>query len=87
MDCVVAHHRASGRQSFHPVGTKEKLGFDAATGDGFDEFQSLLKINMITVQGNVIEMAWAIENHFGTEPTSKRLTASRHSPGTTPGIC
>jgi hypothetical protein len=42
---------------FDPVGTEEKLGFDAATGDAFDVFQSILKIKMITVQVNGDEMA------------------------------
>lgn len=31
-------------------------------------FQSILKINMITVQVNGNEMAWVCEKHFGTEP-------------------
>ena len=53
---------------FDPVGTEEKLGFDAATGDAYDMFQPILKINMITVQVNGNEMAWVCENHFGTEP-------------------
>jgi len=53
---------------FDPVGTEEKLGFDAATGDAYDMFQSILKINMITVQVNGNEMAWVCENHFGAEP-------------------
>ena len=52
---------------FDPVGTEEKHGFDAATSDAFDMFQSILKINMITVQVNGNEMAWVCENHFGTE--------------------
>jgi hypothetical protein len=51
-----------------PVGTEEKHGFAAATSDAFDMFQSILKINMITVQVNGNEMAWVCENHFGTEP-------------------
>ena len=53
---------------FDPVGTEEKFDFDAATGDAFDTFQSILKIKMITVQVNGNEMAWVCENHFGTEP-------------------
>jgi hypothetical protein len=53
---------------FDPVGTEEKHGFDAATSDAFDLFQSILKINMITVQVNCNEMARVCENHFGTEP-------------------
>ena len=53
---------------FDPVGTEEKRGFDVATSDAFDMFQSILKINMITVQVNGNEMAWVCENHFGTEP-------------------
>ena len=53
---------------FDPVGTEEKLGFDTATGDAFDMFQSILKITMITVQVNGDEMAWVCENSFGTEP-------------------
>jgi hypothetical protein len=53
---------------YDPVGTEEKRGFDTATGDAFDTFQSLLKINMITVQVNGNEMAWVCENYFGTEP-------------------
>ena len=53
---------------FDPVGTEEKHGFAAATSDAFDMFQSILKINMITVQVNGNEMAWVCENHFGTEP-------------------
>jgi hypothetical protein len=51
-----------------PVGTEEKHGFDAATSDAFDMFQSILKIKMITVQVNGNEMAWVCENHFGSEP-------------------
>jgi hypothetical protein len=42
--------------------------FAAATSDAFDTFQSILKINMITVQVKGSEMAWVCENHFGTEP-------------------
>jgi hypothetical protein len=53
---------------YDPVGTAEKLGFDAATGDAFDMFQSMPKIKMITVQVNGNEMAWVCENYFGTEP-------------------
>lgn len=53
---------------FDPVGTEEKHGFAAATSDAFDMFQSILKINMITVQVNGSEMAWVCENHFGAEP-------------------
>jgi hypothetical protein len=53
---------------FDPVGTEEKHGFEAATSDAFDMFQSILKIKMITVQVNGNEMAWVCENHFGTEP-------------------
>jgi hypothetical protein len=53
---------------FDPVGTEEKLGFDAATGDAFDLFQSMLRIEMITVQVNGNEMAWVCKNHFGIEP-------------------
>lgn len=53
---------------FDPVGTEEKLGFDAATGDAFDLFQSMLRIEMITVQVNGNEMAWVCRNHFGAEP-------------------
>jgi hypothetical protein len=53
---------------FDPVGTEEKHGFDAATSDAFDMFQSILKIKMITVQVNGNEMAWVCENYFGTEP-------------------
>ena len=53
---------------FDPVGTEEKCGFDAATSDAFDMFQSILTIKMITVQVNGNEMAWVCENHFGTEP-------------------
>ena len=53
---------------FDPVGTEEKLGFDTATGDAFDMFQSVLKIKMITVQVNGNEMAWVCENYFGTKP-------------------
>ena len=53
---------------FDPVGTEEKLGFDAATSDAFDMFQSILKIKMLTVQVDGNEMAWVCENYFGTEP-------------------
>ena len=53
---------------FDPVGTEEKHGFDAATSEAFDMFQSILKIKMITVQVNGSEMAWVCENYFGTEP-------------------
>jgi hypothetical protein len=57
---------------FDPVGTEEKVGFDAATGDAFDMFQSILKIKMITVQVNGNEMAWVCENSFGTEPNVQK---------------
>ena len=61
---------------FDPVGTEEKHGFDAATGDAFDMFQSILKIKMITVQVNGNEMAWVCENYFlGLNRTFKKLTA------------
>ena len=49
---------------FDPVGTEEKHGFAAATSDAFDTFQSILKINMITVQVNGNEMAWVCEKPF-----------------------
>ena len=58
----------AGVRMFDPVGTEEKHGFDAATSDAFDMFQSILKIKMITVQVNGNEMAWVCENYFGTEP-------------------
>jgi len=70
---------------FDPVGTEEKHGFDAATSEAFDMFQSILKIKMITVQVNGSEMAWVCENYFGTEPNVQWLTASRRSLGTMTG--
>ncbi|MDT5050229.1 MAG: hypothetical protein QOG75_6133 [Mycobacterium sp.] len=45
---------------FEPVGTEEKHGFEAATSDAFDMFQSILKIKMIAVQLN-----------GGTEPNAQ----------------
>jgi hypothetical protein len=64
---------APGRvRMFDPVGTEEKLGFDTATADAFDMFQSILKVTMITVQVNGNEMAWVCENHFGTEPSVQK---------------
>ena len=57
-----------GHPGLDPVGTEEKHGFDAATSDAYDMFQSILKIRMITVQVNGNEMAWVCENTFGTEP-------------------
>jgi hypothetical protein len=57
---------------FDPVGTEEKQGFNTATGDAFDMFQSILKIKMITVQVNGNEMAWVCENYFGTEPNVQK---------------
>jgi hypothetical protein len=53
---------------FDPVGTQEKRGFQTATSEAFDTFQSILKIKMLTVQVNGDEMAWVCENFFGTEP-------------------
>lgn len=53
---------------FDPVGTEEKRGFETATSEAFDTFQSILKIKMLTVQVNGDEMAWVCENFFGTEP-------------------
>jgi hypothetical protein len=53
---------------FDPVGTAEKHGFEAATSDAYDMFQSILKIKMLTVQVNGDEMAWVCENFFGAEP-------------------
>ena len=58
----------AGVRMYDPVGTEEKLGFDAATGDAYDMFQTILKIKMITVQVNGNEMAWVCENSFGTKP-------------------
>jgi hypothetical protein len=55
-----------------PVGTEEKRGFDTATGDAYDMFQSILKIKMITVQVNGNEMAWVCENYFGTAPNVQK---------------
>src|SRR5260370_33664137 len=51
---------------FDPVGTKEKHGFDHATSEEYDMFQSVLKMYMLTVKVNCNEMAWVIESHFGT---------------------
>jgi hypothetical protein len=44
-----------------------KRGFETATSDAFDMFQSILKIKMLTVRVNSDEMAWVCENFFGTE--------------------
>ena len=49
-----------------PVGTKEKHGFAHATTEAFDMFQAINKMYMVTVKVNGNEMAWVIENHFGT---------------------
>ena len=49
-----------------PVGTKEKHGFDHATSEAWDMFQAINKMYMLTVKVNGDEMAWVIENHFGT---------------------
>jgi hypothetical protein len=51
---------------YDPVGTKAKHGFDHATSEAFDMFQSINKMYMLTVRVNGDEMAWVIENHFGT---------------------
>jgi hypothetical protein len=51
---------------FDPVGTKEKHGFDHATSEAFDMFQPINKMYMLTVKVNGNEMAWVIENHFGS---------------------
>jgi hypothetical protein len=60
---------------FDPVGTKEKHGFDHATSEAYDMFQSLLKMYMLTVNVNGNEMAWVIESHFGTgDQISKTLS-------------
>ena len=56
----------AGVRLFDPVGTEEKTGFAAATTDGWDLFQHLLRITMLTVQVNGDEMAWVCENRFGT---------------------
>lgn len=53
---------------FDPVGTEEKTGFNTAFTENWDRFQSILKLKVVTVQVNGNEMAWVIENHFGTEP-------------------
>jgi hypothetical protein len=52
----------------HVASAKEKHGFDAATSEAFDMFQSILKIKMLTVHVNGDEMAWACENFLGEEP-------------------
>ena len=60
---------------FDPVGTKEKHGFDHATSEAYDMFQSVLEMYMLTVKVNGNEMAWVIESHFGTdEQISKTLS-------------
>ena len=60
---------------FDPVGTKEKHGFDHATSEAYDMFQSVLKMHMLTVKVNGNEMAWVIESHFGTgEQIAKALS-------------
>lgn len=53
---------------FDPVGTEEKTGFEVAFTENWDRFQSILKLRVVTVQVNGNEMAWTIENRFGTEP-------------------
>src|SRR5271166_4532011 len=57
---------------FDTVGTEEKHGFDAATVDAFDMFQSILKINFFFKQKTAYEMAWVCENSFGTEPNVQK---------------
>src|ERR1700742_3302939 len=72
---------------FDPVGTEEKRGFDAATSDAFDMFQSILKIKMITVQVNGNEMAWSARTTSAPNRTFKWLTALKLSRGTMTEIC
>ena len=71
---------------FDPVGTEEKHGFDAATSEAFDTFQSILKIRMLTVQVNGNEMAWVCENFFGTEPNVQSAYSIETFSWTTPVI-
>jgi hypothetical protein len=68
---TIAQH---GVRMFDPVGTKEKHSFDHATSEAFDMFRPLLKMYMLTVKVNGNEMAWVIENHFGTENISKTFS-------------
>jgi hypothetical protein len=60
---------------FDPVGTKPKHGFDHMTSDAFDMFQPILKMYMKTVKVNGDEMAWVIENHFGTGENVGKTTS------------
>ncbi|MET0897855.1 MAG: hypothetical protein ABWY45_08095 [Mycobacterium sp.] len=59
---------SAGVTLFDPVGTEEKTGFDTAFTENWDRFQAILKLRMVTAQVNGNEMAWTIENRFGTEP-------------------
>jgi hypothetical protein len=57
---------------FDPVGTEEKVGFDTAFTENWGRFQSLLNLKVLTVQVNGNEMAWVVENYFGTEPNVEK---------------
>jgi len=53
---------------YDPVGTELKSGPDAGDymGHTFDLFQRHLNMQMLTVKVNGNEMAWVIENRFGS---------------------
>jgi hypothetical protein len=63
---ILANNRAGQCDDVDPVGTKEKRGFDHATREAFDMFQSVNKMYMLTIKVKGNETAWVIENHFGT---------------------
>jgi hypothetical protein len=62
----MAHDRAGRGDDARPRGHEGEAWFDHATGEAFDMFQAVNKMYMLTVKVNGNEMAWVIENHFGT---------------------
>ena len=66
---------------FDPVGTEEKRGFETATSEAFDMFQSILKIKMLTVRSTVTKWRGHVKTSSAPNPTFNRLTASRPSRG------
>jgi hypothetical protein len=65
---------------YDPVGTKAKHGFEHATSEAFDMFQAINKMYMLTVKVNGNEMAWVIENHFGTgDKVAKTLSIETYA--------
>lgn len=87
-DAWVANWRAVAPGDFRmldPVGTPEKHGFETCALEGWDLFQSAVRLHHHpgTVYVCANEVAWVMENHFtvhGTERMSMSVETYRFEP-------